>query len=38
MEHLIPFLTGTVRWRRLSSLPSINALIPLVYVLTVLSP
>lgn len=33
MEQLVPFLTGTVHWRKLSSLPSINALIPLVYVL-----
>jgi hypothetical protein len=32
MEDLVPFLTGTVHWSRLSMLPSINALIPLVYV------
>jgi hypothetical protein len=28
----VGFLTGTVRWRRLSQLPSINALLPLIYV------
>lgn len=34
LELLVPFLTGTVRWPRLGALPSINALIPLVYVLS----
>ena len=34
LELLVPFLSGTVRWQRLSALPSINALIPIVYVLS----
>jgi hypothetical protein len=32
IEQVVGFLTGTVRWRRLSTLPSINALVPLIYV------
>jgi hypothetical protein len=32
IEQVVTLLTGTVRWHRLSSLPSINALIPLIYV------
>lgn len=31
IEQVVAFLTGTVRWRRLSTLPSINALVPLIY-------
>jgi hypothetical protein len=31
IEQVMAFLTGTVRWRRLSTLPSINALVPLIY-------
>lgn len=31
IEQVVGFLTGTVRWRRLSALPSINALVPLIY-------
>ena len=31
IEQVVGFLTGTVRWRRLSTLPSINALVPLIY-------
>lgn len=31
IEQVVTFLTGTVRWRRLSTLPSINALVPLIY-------
>lgn len=30
--QVVSFLTGTVGWRKLSSLPSINALIPLIFV------
>lgn len=32
IEQVVTFLTGTVRWHRLNALPSINALIPLIYV------
>jgi len=30
--QVVSFLTGTVGWKKLSSLPSINALIPLIFV------
>jgi hypothetical protein len=33
LDQVTTFLTATVRWKRLSSLPSINALIPLIVVL-----
>jgi len=32
VEQVVMLLTSTVRWTRLNSLPSINALIPLIYV------
>lgn len=35
IEQVVGFLTGTVRWRRLSTLPSINALVPLIYTVAV---
>lgn len=35
IEQVVAFLTGTVRWRRLSTLPSINALVPLIYAVAV---
>ena len=35
IEHVVEFLTGTVKWRRLSALPSINTLIPLIYTVAV---
>jgi len=35
IEQVVAFLTGTVRWRRLSMLPSINALVPLIYAVAV---
>jgi hypothetical protein len=36
IEQVVAFLTGTVRWRRLSTLPSINALVPLIYAVAVI--
>ena len=35
IEQVVGFLDGTVRWRRLSTLPSINALVPLIYAVAV---
>ena len=35
IEQVVGFLTGTVRWFRLSTLPSINALVPLIYTVAV---
>lgn len=34
LGEAVAFLTGTVRWQTLAALPSINALVPLIFVLT----
>ncbi len=35
IEQVVAFLTGTVGWCRLSTLPSINALVPLIYTVAI---